>query len=164
MATAATPDVGRGFPIEQIRFAADGAAEEAAWVVALLAAAGLAPPPGETRGFPPGVLLDLGGVARLRAWEAAGLDEHRRAGLPGAREALEHVVGLLTLAAADPTELAHAGRLGRAVFDLRMSRFAWAGPGELRIDAVLDEPDEEALIDALADFLWAAGRRPQPVR
>src|SRR5207249_1360466 len=54
---------------------------------AFLTAAGFGP--GETRGFTAGLLLDLGGMVRLRAWEAAGLDVHRRAGLPTAHRTLE---------------------------------------------------------------------------
>jgi hypothetical protein len=164
MVTTLSPDICRQYPAEQVRFAADGAAEEAEWVGAFLAVAGLAPPPGETRGFPPGVLLDLGGMVRLRAWEVAGLDMHRRAGLPTAREALEHIVGVLTAAAANPAELTRAGRLGRAVFGLRMSRFAWAGPTELRADVVLDDPDEDVLLEALVDLLRPTLLRNKTVR
>jgi hypothetical protein len=151
-------DIERQYPGEQVRFAAAGAAEEAESATTFLASAGLAPPAGETRGLPRGILLDIGGMVRLRAWEAAGLDAHRRAGLMTADEALEHIIDVLTRAAADPAELARAGALGRAVFDLRMSRFAWAGPMEYQADIALDTPDEEALIDALAKFLW--GSRP----
>ena len=78
------------------------------------------------------------------------------AGLPSARDALGHVIGVITAAAADRAALARAGALGRAVFDLRMSRLAWAGPAELQADVALDAPDEDALIEALAVFLWAS--------
>ena len=148
------PDIARRYPAEQVRFAADGAAEEAEWVAAFLTAAGFAP--GETCGFTAGLLLDLGGMVRLRAWEAAGLDVHCEAGLPTAHGALEHIIGIITAAAADPAELARAGILGRAVFDLRMSRFAWAGPTEFRADVALDAPDDQVLIEILADFFWAS--------
>jgi hypothetical protein len=147
----------RQYPAELIGFAAAGAAEEAEWVIAFLTSAGLAPAPGETRGFPAGILLDLGGMVRVRAWEAAGIDAHR-ANLMSADEALGHIIDVLVQAAANPAALACAGRLGRAVFDLRMSRFAWAGPTEFQADVELDAPDEEALINALADFLWSSRR------
>lgn len=96
--------------------------------------------PGETSGLTPGLLLDLGGVVRLRAWEAAGHDAHRAAGLPSARDALGRVAGIIIAAADDRAALARAGALGRAVFDLRMSRFAWAGPTELRADVARARP------------------------
>lgn len=159
MVPALPPHITRRYPSEQVRFAADGAADEATWVAAFLTAAGFAP--GGTHGFTPGLLLDLGGMTRLRAWEAAGLDVHCQAGLPTAHEALEHVIDVITAAAADPAALARAGALGRAVFDLRMSRFAWAGPEDFRADIALGTPDEDALIEALADLLWASRLRQQ---
>ena len=112
MVTTFPPDIARRYPAEQVRFAADGAAEEAGWVGTFLTAAGFAP--GEARGFTPGLLLDLGGVMRLRSWEAVGLGMHRAAGLPSARDALGHVIYVITAAAADRAALAHAGALGRA--------------------------------------------------
>ena len=157
------PDIARRYPAEQVRFAADGAAVEAEWVVQFLSAAGVTP--GEARGLTTGLLLDLGGVMRLRAWEAAGLDAHRAAGLPSARDALGHVVGIMTTAVADRSALARAGNLGRAVVDRRMSRVAWAGPAELRADVVLGAPDEDDLIEAVADLLlWTARRQTRSVR
>lgn len=158
-----SPDVTRRYPAEQIRFAIDGAAEEAAWVAGFLSAAGITP--GEASGLTPGLLLDLGGARRLRAWEAAGLDAHRAAGLPSARDALGRVIDIIIAAAADRAALARAGALGRAVFDVRMSRFAWAGPTELRADVALGTPDDEDLLEAVADLLlWAARRPTRPSR
>ena len=61
-----SPEIHRQYPPELIRFTADEAERDADEVAAFLAAARLAPPPGETRGFPPGILLNLGAVVRLR--------------------------------------------------------------------------------------------------
>ena len=152
-----SPDITRRYPGEQIQYAADGAAEEAEWVAAFLTRAGFVP--GEPHGFTAGLLLDLGGMVRLRAWEEAGLAVHRAAGLPTAREALGHIIDVICAAAADPAALARAGHLGRAVFELRMSRFAWAAPTELGADVALDGPDEDGLIESLADLLWATRLR-----
>jgi hypothetical protein len=157
MAITFPPEVDRQYPTEQIQFAVDGAEEEADWVGVFLTAAGVVP--GESRGFPPGLLLDLGGMTRLRAWEEAGLDVHLQAGLPDAHRALEHIIDILISAAKNPAEIARAGHIGRAVFDLRMNRFAWAGPVELQVDVALDNIEEDTLIAALADLLWAARPR-----
>ena len=163
MVTPMSLDIARRYPAEQIRFAADGAAEEAEWVGEFLSAAGITP--GEASRLTPGLLLDLGGARRLWAWEAAGLDAHLVAGLPSARNALGHVIDIITAAAADRAALARAGALGRAVFDLRMSRFAWAGPTELRADVALGTPDDEDLLEAVADLLlWAVRRPTRPIR
>lgn len=155
MVADVSPDVLREYPAELIRFAAEEAGRDADDVAAFLAAAGLAPPPGETRGFPPGILLDLGAVVRLRRWEAAGLAVHIEAGLPSAHAALNHVVATLTRAAANPAALTTAGALGRAVFDTAVTRLAWAGRPELGADIALGVADEDILIDALARLLWA---------
>jgi len=68
----------RTLPAEQIRFAADGAEEEAVGVIAFLMNSGFTP--GDAHGFPAGILLDLAGMVRLRVWEAAGLGVHLQAG------------------------------------------------------------------------------------
>jgi hypothetical protein len=37
---------------------------------------------------------------------------------------------------------------------LFVERFCWNGRNELDADIILDKADEEAALDALADFLW----------
>ena len=49
----------------------------------------------------------------------------------------------------DPTELCIR------VMRLSVERFAWTAPAELGTDVSLAEADEEALLEAFADFLWA---------
>jgi hypothetical protein len=148
-----SPAILREYQPELVRFAAEEAGRDAEDVAALLTAAGLAPLPGPIHGLPPGVLLDLGATVRLRRWEAAGLWVHRSAGLPSARAALGLVIRTLEAAAANPAVMAAAGTLGRAVFDLAVTRFAWAARTELGADVVLDVNDEATLVEALAQFL-----------
>lgn len=154
--TAGDPNIDLGeYPVELVRYAADEAARDADEVIALLTAAGLAPPPGETRGLPPGVLLDLGAVVRLRRWEAGGHDVHLRSGLPPAGGALVHLVRALESAATTGRTLTVDGRLARAVFDLAVTRFAWAARPDLGTDIELAPADEDALVEAMAHLLWA---------
>ena len=163
MVASISPEVRREYPAELIQFAVAEAERDADEVATFLAAAGLAPPPGDTRGIPPGVLLDLGAIVRLRRWEAAGLAVHTEAGLPTADAALTRLVALLVAAASDRTVLATAGVLARSVFELTVNRFAWTAQPELGTDVVLLADDEDALVDALAQFLWERrhdGRRP----
>lgn len=155
MVAGVSPEVLRVYPAELVRFAVDEAGRDAEDVAAFLAAAGLAPPPGETRGWPPGVLLDLGAFVRLRRWEASGYTFHVEAGLPTARTALRRVITTLIGAAADRGVLAAAGELGLAVFGLTVSRFAWTARPQLGSDVVLDLGDEDALVEALAQLMWA---------
>lgn len=155
MVADVSPEILREYPAELIRFATDEAGRDAAEVAVFLAAAGLAPPPGGTRDLPPGVLLDLGAVVRLRRWEAAGYAPHVEAGLPTASEALNHVINALIGAAKNRAALGTAGALGRTVFDLAVARFAWTARPDLGADVVLHAVDEDALVEALAQFLWA---------
>ncbi len=155
MVASISPEVRREYPAELIQFAADEAERDADEVAAFLAAAGLAPPPSETRGFPRGILLDLGAVVRLRRWEAAGYTVHVDAGLPTAGQALNHVIDILSAAAKNCASLKTAGALGRVVFDVTVSRFAWAARPELGSDIVLDVNDDDALVETMAQFLWA---------
>jgi hypothetical protein len=155
MPTDVSFEVLQEYPAELIKYAADEAERDAEDVAAFLGAAGLAPPSGETRGFPPGVLLDLGAVVRLRRWEAAGHAVHIEAGLPTAGAALNHLINTLVAVTTNPTALRVAGQLSRAVFDLTVTRFAWTARSELGSDIVLHADDEEMLVDAVARFLWS---------
>jgi hypothetical protein len=169
------------FPPELIRYAAEEAERDATDMAAFLAEAGVVPEPGRPIGVAPGILLDLGAVARLRRWEAAGITVHREAGLPTARAALHRVIGMLLArfvdlatpgtdgnfvrdvsrlverlraSGGDQAATAVAGDLHRAVARLTLTRFAWAARPELGADVVLDVRDDDALVETLAQFLW----------
>jgi hypothetical protein len=150
-----SPDILREYPSELVQFAADEAERGANEVIEMLSKAGLAPSPGETRGLPAGILLDLGAVAQLRRWESAGYKVHLHAGLPSARVALECVIITLEEAATTPISLARAGLLARLVFDVGVTQFAWGGPSILGTQVALDTSDEDAFVEAMAQFLWA---------
>ena len=132
------PEILREYPAELLRYVVDEAEQDADDVAAYLRAAGLAPPPGETRGFPAGALLELMAVVRLRRWETAGLRVHLGEGLPSSYEAMRRVVtGLFEPAKANrpaPTDMA----LARAVFEVSVTRFAWTARAELGPDVVID--------------------------
>jgi hypothetical protein len=155
MVAGVSPEVIREYPAELVQFAVDEAGRDADDVAAFLAAADLAPPPGETRGWPPGILLDLGAVVRLRRWEASGYTLHVEAGLPTANAALHRVITTLLGAASNRAVLDTAGELGLAVFGLTVSRFAWTARPQLGSDVVLDLGDEDGLVEALAQLMWA---------
>lgn len=143
------------YPAELVRYAADEASRDADAVIALLTTAGLAPPPGERRDFPPGLLLDLGAAVRLKRWEAGGHEVHKRSGLPSASAALVHLLHALESASTAVDTRAAGGRLARAVFDLAVTRFAWAARPDLGADIELAAADEDALVEAMAHLLWA---------
>jgi hypothetical protein len=98
--------------------------------------------------LPANFLLHLGSALQLIAWEAKGISIHRDAGLPDAQQAMRDAFITLNNPAFDPMEFV------TAVEGLAVERFSWSSQEELGIDVLLDEPDEEVLLEALADFLW----------
>src|SRR5437868_5648101 len=94
------------YPPELIERVADQAARDAQLAANILDEAGLAPSPGGVRSFPAEFLLELGAAARLLAWESAGLELHRQAGLPAAREALQMAFRDAARRLADPATIA----------------------------------------------------------
>jgi hypothetical protein len=159
--TAGDPSISLNeYSADLVRYAADEATRDAEEVIALLTAAGLAPPPGETRDFPPGLLLDLGAAVRLKRWEAGGHEVHTQSGLPSAGAALVHLLHALESVSTAGDARAVSGRLAREVFDLAVTRFAWAARPDLGADIELAPGDDDAMVEALAQFLWAHRHHP----
>jgi hypothetical protein len=149
IATAPAPSLD-AYPLELIDRVVELAAEQADFAAGFLRRFGLLPPAG---GFSAEFLLELGAVGRMFFWEYDGLDHHRDAGLPSAGDAL---LGLVTWhrrpdrdpSADPPPSLMHA------VFVLSVEHLAWTGPRDLKAEVLLGFPDEDALVDAIARFLW----------
>lgn len=141
------------FPPDAVAFAIREANLDADRTAAYLTTAGLGPRPGETVGIDRGVLLDLGAVFRLRAWDAAGLTVHTEAGLPDGDRAFRGLIDALHAAGRGVRTAGPFGALATAVFTLLMTRFAWAARAELGTDVLLDALDDETLVAALARFL-----------
>jgi hypothetical protein len=147
------------YPPDLLARVGQQAAEDADFVIALLRELGLAPPPGETREFSARSLLELGAAGRLFGWERRGLDLHREAGLPSARDALFRVFDVDEPPARDPSAADCIPILAAAVFVLTVERLAWTGPRDLRAEILLDIPEGDDHIDAMAQFLWDNRRR-----
>jgi hypothetical protein len=147
----ATPDLSQ-LPTELLRHVTEEAERDAGRTGAFLGAVGLGPPDGGVRRLPGDLLLNLGAALRLLSWEQAGLAIHREAGLPAARDAIRQV--FLDAVPAAGRESQPGPWLGEAVLRLSVERFAWAGRRELQAEVLLDFPDEDALVEAMARFLW----------
>jgi hypothetical protein len=153
--------VSSALPPELVEATAREAARDADRVGRLLHELGFVPSPGRPVRLPAAFLLGLGAASRLLDWELGGLRVHRDAGLPPAEQALiDAFRGLVGSAGADG---AAARDLARRVVALFAARLAWHGRPALGADVALDDLDEDAMLDALAAFLWArrhAGRGP----
>jgi hypothetical protein len=137
------------FPDAMVSAVATDAARDADRVRMFLSALGILPSPEKPLSLPARFLLHLGAGLRLLSWEANGFFAHREVGLPEARAVIRDAFQSLNNSGVDPAELCIR------VMGLSIERFAWTAPAELGTDVSLAEADEDALQEALADFLWA---------
>jgi hypothetical protein len=119
---------------------------------------GIKATPGKTIPISAKFLVHLAAGLRLLYWDQRGFQFHRDAGLPDGRQTVNDAFRLYRDLDHDPTPLLNA------VVGLYVDRLAWHGPSELGTDVVLDEPDEDMLLDSLADFLWENRTREGPGR
>jgi len=157
MAPTDTPDAFVPFPPEMVRYVSGEAERDADAVIALLTAAGIRPhsPPRFTRE----VLLAFAAVVRMYRWEEAGLAPHRAAGLPSAAEAHAEVLRVASVRPGIPAPN-RLDSLTAKAFAVAVERIAWAGRLDLRADIQLDTgDDDEAFVEAMAQFLWRNRRR-----
>jgi hypothetical protein len=99
-------------------------------------------------------LRELGAILRLALWERAGLCDRLDHGLPPAREALRDLFTRFLRVPHVWESAEVASGLALAVFDISLSRLAWAAREEVNVDVVLDEPHDKILLEGLADLLW----------
>jgi hypothetical protein len=129
-------------------------AEADAWnVCQFLNALGFAPAPDRPDRFSAEFMLDLAAALRLHFWERAGLEPRRIANLPLAQDAMAEVFQ----SAVNPQResgIGPPGSLAQRVLAAYIDHFVWEARVELKADVVLGEADEEAMLEALADFLW----------
>lgn len=137
------------YPPELIQAVVRNASRDADRVGVFLKALGLSAGPEKPLSLPAHFLLELGAALRLFSWESQGFFIHQQAGLPAARQVLHAVFSSLSDPSAAPTELSYR------VMCLSVEKFAWNAQEELETDVCLEEAEEEMLLEALADFLWA---------
>jgi hypothetical protein len=132
------------------------AAADAHRVVVFLNALGLQGTPEKPLYLPARFLLYLGAALRLLSWELQGLHVHREAGLPDARRGIADAFQSLVDPAMDPNEL--EGR----VLGVYVERFAWHAHRDLGAEVALDDLDDDAALDTVAEFVWAARHQGGP--
>jgi hypothetical protein len=140
----------RSLPADLIAAVEADAARDADHVGTFLAELGLRASPDKPITLPVRFLLNLAAALRLCDWEAQGYSYHLQGGLPRATVAINDALSSLVDPGVEPTGLADA------VLGLCIERFAWNGRPLLGADIALDELSNPALLDALAEFLWAS--------
>jgi hypothetical protein len=146
------------FHPDLLRALALGAARQAEWVGSFLEEIGLAPvgrgPQDRPPRLPADFLLSLGAALQLLLWEQLGIPVHLDHGLPPARQALLDVFRTAA-GQAEPEAFECIRSLASRVLVLSVEHFGWNAHVELGAEVVLGEADQEALLEALADYLWA---------
>jgi hypothetical protein len=142
-------------PPDMVRWAETAARDDADAVGTFLRdACGIRGTPDRPVRVPLQLVLDLAGALRLHAWEQVGTDPRQFPGLPDLACALRDVVRQVRPDLDDSGTGLPPGELAARVFDVHLDFFAWCGRPELGADVILGPADEEAVLDALADFLW----------
>jgi hypothetical protein len=136
-------------PKELVEMVAAEGERDADFVGQFLKDMGLIGKPGQhPKSLPKPFLLFLATALRFLDWETRGIFFSDELDIPTAREVYGLARQSLRDPSLDPTELR------MVLHRLSITRFAWSGQSEMNADFVLDEPDEELFLDALADFLW----------
>jgi len=110
---------------------------------------------GEVRscGLSADVLLDLGALLQLQTWLRDGLCEFLPAGTPSFEDAQRAFVRQIHDVVAGKCRF--VSQLYLVVLGVWMRSVAWDGQLELKADFVVGEVDEDALLDAVAELIWA---------
>jgi hypothetical protein len=125
------------------------ARDDAHLVADYLEAHGVHGDPARPIAIPADFLLGLAAALRLQEWERLGLRFHLDSGLPTAARALEDVLGTLSGTSSPDPELP------TRVLAVSVQRLSWHGSADWQAAIALDRLDDEASLDALAEFLFA---------
>lgn len=153
------PEPAPGIPAEILAVVAGGGERTMEAAVALFGLMGFPHPrPGEAvLRIPASFLGGLAFVHRAHRWEAGGFFEHRALGLPTAADLLGELMRLAAGPSWDGLD-----RFFRSLipgFVAVAHRFAAQGHRLLGAEVALGEPDEDALVEALAQLCWANRER-----
>jgi hypothetical protein len=138
--------------VEFVAAVASQAIRGADRVAALLREAGIAPALGDHAaapvGLPAELLLGLDLVLRFATWEQNLIFVHIESGLPSSDELLQRILELLP---GEQMQSLISDLSGRSMV-LLAQHFTWRAGVEQQIDLAIVDDDDEALLDAVADF------------
>jgi hypothetical protein len=151
----------RRLPPYMVRAAVDCAIEDADMVGTFLRdVCGFPPAPDRRLTVTAEWLLDVGAALRLYFWQQRGIEPRQLdPKLPDFTTALRDLVRQLRPDPGDSLTGLASGELSRRVFDAHIEHFSWVSGLELDAPVTLGPADEETVLEALADFLWAARPR-----
>ncbi len=103
--------------------------------------------------LPAAVILELAALAQIRVWQDTEARELLADILPDFESAQQDLIDRLNNRSEEFLNIDSA-TLSQQVFTIWMSRLAWYGRSTLDSEMVLLDFDEDAFIDALAQFVW----------
>ena len=118
-------------------------------VIAFLEALGLHATPNAPIRLPADFLLSLAGAMRILRWQLAGLSHQLHPCLPSPSEVIVRAAKQ-----AKRGQRMTGAQLWRRLVTVGVNRLAWRGLPDLGADVVLDLPDENTLVEAIAQFFW----------
>jgi len=153
--TSSNPSNTLSGPINMIEAILRMAEEDAELVANWLSAMGISTPStNKTQNyFPPTLLLGIGRAMRLLVWERQGIRLHIDAGLPESKVVLQQVLNCVY---ADDIDQLNGlvDKLSGPILELAISQLAWSGPEQLGGDVIVQRPEEDEFLDAIAELLW----------
>jgi len=141
------------FPPDLVASITRGALQDADRVCQFLDALGFKPTTGRPVRLPANFLSGLGAALRLLHWEQSGLRAHLDCGSPTAKEVLYETFRAAVDGSGDQNPT--VSTLAFRVMVLSIEKLAWTAQSDLGGDVALGVADEESIMEALADFLWA---------
>lgn len=103
--------------------------------------------------FPVEFLLEIGAIAMLYSWDESGIRPLLPTDVPTPQAAAKDLHDRVV---ADPLQFRRPGsaKLSQQVRKIWLERFSWTAPETLDFEVVLGKPDEDVLVEAVAQLLW----------
>ncbi|MCI0334112.1 MAG: hypothetical protein L0228_12915 [Planctomycetes bacterium] len=150
--TLGPADADSGLPEEYVQSLKSQAERGAARVAEFLRRFGVSGTKESPIALPAEMLLGLDLALRFQVWELNAITAHLDAGLPSSDQVLKRVMSLL-----EGNELReYVQNLDSRAIQILREQFVWQASGDHSADfAIVTDGNEDAFLDALADFLWA---------
>lgn len=147
-----------GLPTEYVHSLQSLGERGADRVATFLRAFGLESRPDRPLQLPAELLIGLDLALRFWAWERSAIAAHTDAGLPSSDEVLKRVLSLMH----GPELCKYVENLGLRAIIVQREQFVWQAGGKLGADIAITPGDDEAFLEAVAEFLWTHRNQLNP--
>ncbi len=126
-------------------------ADQDALLVARFIPAWIELKPGEA--FPKAFLVELAAILRIARWQQAGLPADLQEQFPPAEFLFDELVQAFAENPSSFIDGSYQPKWPKSVLVTWLHRFSWNAPLEIGAEVVMQEPDEDMVLGAIADFL-----------